>query len=751
MSSMSNRGGRSASRLRTGIIAMTLVLMTPGARADDADRDRASLIEGVHTIAAPGAPGTIAVDAPTATVIVAGKGDGGADVPVVASGHLGRGRIVAFAHDGYLGGHVRGTGAGDTDRLLLNAVKWAAGGRARPRVGLVDGRALRAMLEGDGIDAAPAALDASVAGYDVVVLTPFRVTPEQSALLRKYVSAGGGLIVAATGWGWQQLNGNRPMPEFPGNRLLAGTGLAWTDGFAGKTTSEGYAVRPQIAPMTNVATALRAIEGRRDIKADDVACALANIRLALRSIPDDDPLRAAVQSRLGRVARTDLVPSRKRPVRANDGRRRLAVGLEAILAHNTPVSKLRAAAAAREFPGAVPSGTPRVERTIPIDTAVPGWHTLGLYAAPGASIRVEVPGSAAKLGLSVQIGSHTDELWHLNAWERAPQLVRRFPIRQARTEAASAFGGTIYIDVPERTPSRRIEVKVAGAVASPRFRLGITSRTEWKKARQLAAPWAELEGHNVIFTVPSASIRSLDDPEALVTLWDRIVAAQDAAVSLPRRTRPERIVADVQISAGYMHSGYPIMVPIDDSLRTALSLARLRREGSWGHFHELGHNHQSGEWTFDGTGEVTNNVLVLYVFDRVLGLPFDSGHEAIRDRKARADRIRAHIAAGAPFAKWKADPFLALMMYIQLYEGFGWKPFEAVFAEYRRLPDRERPHSDDAKRDQWLVRFSRACGRNLGPFFQAWGVPTSETGRAEIANLPDWMPAGFPSIGRPSN
>ncbi len=295
-----------------------------------------------------------------------------------------------------------------------------------------------------------------------------------------------------------------------------------------------------------------------------------------------------------------------------------------------------------------------------IDTAVPGWHGLGLYAAPGAAIQVEVPESAVPLGLSVQIGSHTDELWHLDAWERSPQLVRRLPIRASRTAAANAFGGTVYIDVPEGAPARKVEVKVAGAVEAPRFQLGTTTRDEWKaRVRQRPGPWAELEGHNVIFTVPSAAIRSLEDPEALMTLWDRIVAAQDTAVSLPGRRRPERIVADVQISAGYMHSGYPIMVPIDDSLRTALSVSRLKREGTWGHFHELGHNHQERDWTFDGTGEVTNNVLVLYVYDRVLGLPYDSGHEAIRDRRAREAKIRAHMAAGAPFDKWKEDPFLA--------------------------------------------------------------------------------------------
>jgi hypothetical protein len=230
-----------------------------------------------------------------------------------------------------------------------------------------------------------------------------------------------------------------------------------------------------------------------------------------------------------------------------------------------------------------------------------------------------------------------------------------------------------------------------------------------------------------------------------MTLWDEIVAAQDAFVSLPRRDRPERIVADAQISVGYMHAGYPIMIPIDDSIKLGLNHARLRREGSWGLFHELGHNHQSGDWTFDGTGEVTNNLIVLYVFDKALGLRFDSGHEEIRDRAARNRRIHAFITKGAPFLEWKNDAFLALMMYIQLYEAFGSKPFEEVFAEYRRLPDAARPKSDDEKRDQWLMRLSKATGKNLGPFFQAWGIPTSEPARASIENLPGWMPRGFGS------
>jgi hypothetical protein len=43
-------------------------------------------------------------------------------------------------------------------------------------------------------------------------------------------------------------------------------------------------------------------------------------------------------------------------------------------------------------------------------------------------------------------------------------------------------------------------------------------------------------------------------------LWDRCADAAADLVALPRaRTSPERFVADVQIAAGSMHSGYPMM------------------------------------------------------------------------------------------------------------------------------------------------------------------------------------------------
>ena len=83
-------------------------------------------------------------------------------------------------------------------------------------------------------------------------------------------------------------------------------------------------------------------------------------------------------------------------------------------------------------------------------------------------------------------------------------------------------------------------------------------------------------------------------------------------------------------------------------------------------------------------------------------------------------------------------------MYEQMVQEFGWEPFKKVFREYRALPQAERPNTTLEKHDQWMMRMSKACGRNLGPFFEHWGIPTSPRARDSIKDLPQWMPKGAP-------
>ena len=109
-------------------------------------------------------------------------------------------------------------------------------------------------------------------------------------------------------------------------------------------------------------------------------------------------------------------------------------------------------------------------------------------------------------------------------------------------------------------------------------------------------------------------------------------------------------------------------------------------------------------------------------------------------------QVIAYVKGGSDFASWKRRPGLALWMYLLVQDEFGWEPFQKVFAEYAALPDAERPKNDAQKRDQWMVRLSRTVGRNLGPYFETWGVPTSNEARESIADLKPWLPDAVKTV-----
>ena len=81
---------------------------------------------------------------------------------------------------------------------------------------------------------------------------------------------------------------------------------------------------------------------------------------------------------------------------------------------------------------------------------------------------------------------------------------------------------------------------------------GETSVEAWVGGiRDAPAPWAEMEFENIIITLPSTAVRDLDRPDEVAELWDSIMrAVADLAAKPAMFTRKERIVGDVQISAG---------------------------------------------------------------------------------------------------------------------------------------------------------------------------------------------------------
>lgn len=732
---------------------------------------RASLLAGVTEIGAPGVPGPLAVFGDRATTIVGGEFRG-VRAPVVAAAALDSGRVVAFGHTGYLD---RGTlSVGQTGVLMRNSIAWAggdtgtrAGERSRLTVGLVNLDTLGAWVTEQGFDVRQlkgARLSAeAIKGCDVIALGQGALSEPASSALREHVRRGGGLIMAGLGWGWLQLNDGKRLSEHPGNRLLAGAGIAWADGSLDRTSNNGF-----LATDDASLEALNALAGlevllaqeqpspplengakRPKLKGKELARvkqATVAVELGAKAAPRDDRSLAPRLERLLAERGDGLAPSKESPLDWSRGLDRVILALQLTRMEGLKASEVRAHRSSATFLGLVGKDVPRVQRQMTFDTSADGWRGTGLYAPPGEVIRFSVTPAAAKLGLRAQIGCHTDENWHHDSWDRAPQIVVSAAINAESIELASAFGGPIYVVMPDGGAVGTGPVTIGGGIESPRFVLGVTSESDWKIQRALAGAWAELESGKIILTLPSDAIRELDDPTRLMAWWNRVSDATADLATIDRdRKRPERYVADVQISAGYMHSGYPIMTHLDAAAHMTNAADLERGVNAWGLLHELGHNHQSDLWTFEGTGEVTVNLFTMHALEKVCGVPVGGGWWWKEDDRQRLT-AKHLLKDKADFGKWKSDPSTALIMYIQLQRAFGWEAFTKVFSEYRQIARGEQPATQPQKRDQWLVRFSRVAGHDLGDFFQAWGVPTSDEARASIKDLPRWMPDGFPPV-----
>jgi hypothetical protein len=694
----------------------------------------------------------------------------------MAFGELGKGRVLAIAHTGYLDSatmKVEQTGK----FMLAGTLRACAAKKALTRV-LVVGSDFAAFLNGqdaggwfkaEAADRGKREWSDNLAGrFDVVCISGNDLTDAQVAALKAFAQNGGGIVAAQTAWAWDIPAGKSHLDN-PLNRLFADAGIAWTRGYTDKPEGGVLKLDARPDPLLNASVAIEELAlFKPGSKPDDrVKLAAAVVTAAARHLPRTD---AHLRPRLLELAAGRAAfPTAKAALTEKQPLERVLLALqvadlEADSGRDADAVNVKAHPAAADFPGTVPADAPRVTRSISIDLTVPGWHSTGLYAPPGevVGVKVRLSGDGATAadakGLAVRIGAHKDELWHHTKWERVPEVTRQWPVGVGDTRVASAFGGLVYVVVPDaggrRTRANQkaaarsgvATVEVSGCVEAPRFVLGETDLDHWRTtARNHPAPWAELESSKVIVTVPADAVRTLEDPAETMRTWDTVADAAADLATIPRdRARPERYVADRQISAGYMHAGYPIMTHLD-AAADMVSAANLRT-GTWGLFHELGHNHQVSDWTFNGTGEVTVNLFSLYIMETVCGKPMNQGHPALAERERL---VAKHKAKGVSFDHWKNDPFLALVMYQQLREAFGWETYKRVFAEYRDLPAQARPKGEGQERDQWMVRFSRAAGRNLGPFFQAWGVPTSAEARASVKDLPGWMPPDWPGPPEP--
>ncbi|MFK7693255.1 M60 family metallopeptidase [Paenibacillus sp. HJGM_3] len=411
------------------------------------------------------------------------------------------------------------------------------------------------------------------------------------------------------------------------------------------------------------------------------------------------------------------------------------------------------------FPGVVPSNAERVRNvTIPVSfdystydylrqgTVPKGWVSTGLYAPAGEWVKVQVPPGVTNL--DVQIGAQTDNLSSKDIWDRVPVVFQRKTLTAGENLIRSPYGGLIYLIPTKPQPGVQTVVTISDAVQAPYYVLGRTTAAEWQTIRNAPAPWAELQGRRVIVTVPSTVLRTLDDPEQVVKSWDAIVDFDDELAGLapdqplPHQSvnLPFRYVADIEISAGFMHAGYPIMFHITPSAPYAVDNDRMTR-GGWGFWHETGHEYQQVHMNWGVTSEITVNIYSLYVQQKF----GNSSNLLVADAQGKTlyDKAQEYINNPNPNKTYGDTAYLDVMGYLvmfrQLSLAYGWEFYTDLHRIYRELPAASLPKTNQEEIDLFVVNASRTAGYNLLEFFDKWSLPYTKSAvvpQVQALNLP---------------
>lgn len=456
-------------------------------------------------------------------------------------------------------------------------------------------------------------------------------------------------------------------------------------------------------------------------------------------------------------------PTPKTPLDLSTPKKKLAY----LISGNIQESQLRKRYGAKakaigyeDFPGKVPDAGKRVDRILNIEIKVGTQglsdpasiyyrpHSTGLYIPAGEVVEIVMNKKYRSQKLKAQIGLHDDELAG-----SADQLVRigfnltrDFELNKDTTRIYSPYGGLLMINISDTTKLKTITLKVFGAVNAPYFKLGITDDASWNQTiKNYPAPWAELATDKIVFSVPSERIRELKNPTELMEFYDKVMDA-DADLRMIDRNRvhQERIIVDEQVAFGSLFTTpAKIVAPNDDeSISILLTKDSIEKKGSWGLFHELGHRHQFQDLDFDGLREVTVNLYSMYVFDQVLNLGKYHNQDNIPNKEGVIERIKQYMRSKPSYDKFQQNPWIALSMYIEIIEQFGWDAIRTANKIYADLPKDQYPRTNEEKIDLWFRTISRASKSDLSNFFQIWRIPVSASAISDVKvnNYPSWLP-----------
>lgn len=388
--------------------------------------------------------------------------------------------------------------------------------------------------------------------------------------------------------------------------------------------------------------------------------------------------------------------------------------------------------------------------------------STGLYAPAGENIRIIVPEGV--IGLTAQIGAHTDDLSGKDAARRSPLIYTVKELKPGENFIRNPFGGLLWVKASLSKPEE-VGIKVTGAVKSPDFIHGKMTQQEWlKEVERSDVPWLELRTKRTIFTVPRALVlqhKAELSVEQSLTFWNEIyeqdyydwmgLTENNLEDKHAYPNFPERGVLDIHPSVGYAHSsgadGVPWVAQQDKhwffmfANYNYIQGTLNKDEGAWGTFHEIGHNYQQGRvWSWSALGETTNNLFIFKTAERYNNAAIAS-HPALKhafpaaltyalSKKEKNFNVLGDIDSDLR-AFFRLTPFLQFFHKMEGRNGEpGWDFMTYLYTRARE--NTQIMALDQAKMDFFYRAVCDFSGRDYQRFFEVWGIPVSMVARREM-------------------
>ncbi|BCT22597.1 peptidase M60-like family [Carp edema virus] len=378
------------------------------------------------------------------------------------------------------------------------------------------------------------------------------------------------------------------------------------------------------------------------------------------------------------------------------------------------------------------------------------WVSTGAYLVPGTRCTIKLS-KALTIGVRFRVGSQSDSVSGGFPMRRAPWVVREsyLPAGATSIEIDNFWGGVVYF-IPDGTydVSTKLVLSFSNCIQYFHYHEGLDLDKCWALLRNgnKLPYFAEMEGKKLIVAGPVMTIYDFcKKKEDIPVSTNRMNIMMDEYVWLRAEDywRPERVQLDWKISAGWMHSGYPVAGFTVSSYECFYAIAT--KSPIWGIYHELGHNSQRGPWEFSPkTTESQCNIFSAYMLD-FTETGITQGYYSNADQSKRIflsrqlngwEGIRKANNNNPTFAHW--DDQYPLATFVLLMTEFGWKCGRNFFSYYYR--GNNWPGDWTEKQQVMIKHMSEACNKNLVDYYDYWGFDVSQATRDFCAKYgAPWM------------